>query len=129
MTERRTVPPETGQDIRDEMGGILEFLAGEDPAFQASSRVAFVRNPWQADMESGIATALQAVVERLTGGPAQTMTQTGWADSALLGDAGIPTIIYGPSGEGAHAASEWVDCESLVVCAQVYAGVMEQFCS
>jgi len=57
------------------------------------------------------------------------MTQTGWLDSALLGDAGIPTIVFGPSGEGAHAESEWVDCESLGICAQVYADVMEQFCS
>jgi len=65
----------------------------------------------------------------VTDRPAQTMTQTGWADSALLGDAGIPTIIFGPSGEGAHAESEWVDCEALGICAQVYADVMEQFCS
>ena len=127
--ERRTVPPESGQDVANEMGGILEHLAAEDPSFQASSRVTFVRNPWQANLDSGIAAALRSVVERVTGVPAQTMTQTGWLDSALLGDAGIPTIVFGPSGEGAHAESEWVDCESLGVCAQVYADVMEQFCS
>ena len=47
--ERRTVPPESGQDVAIEMGGILEHLAADDPSFQASSRVTFVRNPWQAD--------------------------------------------------------------------------------
>lgn len=32
------------------------------------------------------------------------------------------------SGEGAHAAVEWVDVDSLGVCAQAYADVMERFC-
>ena len=36
-----------------------------------------------------------------------------WADSALLCAAGIPTVLYGPSGGGAHAAQEWVDLDSV----------------
>jgi acetylornithine deacetylase len=34
-------------------------------------------------------------------------------DSALFGAAGIPTVIYGPAGAGAHSAEEWVDTASL----------------
>ena len=126
--ERRTVPPETGQGVRNEFGGILDHLAA-DPAFKASGRVAFVRNPWQADLQSGVALTLGDVVAQRTGAPAQMKTETGWLDSALLGDAGIPTIVFGPRGEGRHAETEWVDCESLAVCAQVYADCMEHFCS
>ena len=103
-------------------------LAAQDPTFHASSRVTFVRNPWQADLTSGIAAALRGAVERVTGRPAQTVTQTAWLDAALLADGGIPTIVFGPSGEGLHAESEWVDLESLGICAQVYADLMEQFC-
>ena len=44
-----------------------------------------------------------------------------WTDGALFGAAGIPTVIFGPRGAGAHAAEEWVEVESLVRCAAVYA--------
>jgi len=36
-----------------------------------------------------------------------------WADSGLIAAAGIPTVLYGPIGEGAHADVEWVDLDSL----------------
>jgi acetylornithine deacetylase len=37
-----------------------------------------------------------------------------WADSALAGDMGIPSILFGPCGHGAHAADEWVSLKSLI---------------
>jgi acetylornithine deacetylase len=36
-----------------------------------------------------------------------------WADSALLAEAGIPTVLFGPAGGGAHADDEWVDLASV----------------
>jgi acetylornithine deacetylase len=127
--ERRTVPPETDQDVANEMGGILERLSRSDPTFQASSKITFVRNPWQAPMGSEIVALVNEAAQAATGQPTETMTQTGWLDSALLGDAGIPTIVFGPGGEGAHAAVEWVDIQSLGVCTQVYADVIAKFCA
>ena len=35
--------------------------------------------------------------------------------------AGIPTAIYGPSGEGAHAAVEYVELARVFRCAEVLA--------
>ena len=52
-----------------------------------------------------------------------------WADSALLAEAGIPTVLYGPRGEGAHAAVEWVELESLERCADLYTTVAADFCA
>ena len=37
-----------------------------------------------------------------------------WSDMALFGHAGIPSILYGPVGHGAHAVDEWVSLKSLV---------------
>jgi acetylornithine deacetylase len=39
-----------------------------------------------------------------------------WADSALAAKAGIPSILFGPAGHGAHAIDEWVSKESLLNC-------------
>ena len=36
-----------------------------------------------------------------------------WTDAALIAEAGIPTVLFGPVGAGAHAAEEWVDLASL----------------
>jgi acetylornithine deacetylase/succinyl-diaminopimelate desuccinylase-like protein len=37
-----------------------------------------------------------------------------WADSALAGAMGIPSILFGPIGHGAHAIDEWVSLKSLL---------------
>jgi acetylornithine deacetylase len=44
----------------------------------------------------------------------QLAGESGWLDSALLAEAGIPVVIFGPAGEGAHAAVEYVDIASVV---------------
>ena len=51
-----------------------------------------------------------------------------WADSALLHEAGIPTVLFGPRGEGAHAVVEWVDVSSLERCLDVYVAVAAELC-
>ena len=52
-----------------------------------------------------------------------------WADSALLAAAGIPTVLFGPRGEGAHAEVEWVDVASLERCVEIYVGVAAELCA
>ena len=52
-----------------------------------------------------------------------------WADSALLASAGIPTVLFGPRGEGAHAEVEWVDVASLEQCVEIYVAVASELCS
>jgi len=49
-------------------------------------------------------------------------------DSALLSSAGIPTVIFGPRGEGAHSAVEWVDLNDLDQCRKIYVDTAREFC-
>jgi len=49
-------------------------------------------------------------------------------DPAILKDAGIPTAVFGPSGEGAHSAYEAVDFASVVSAAKVLACAAALFC-
>jgi acetylornithine deacetylase/succinyl-diaminopimelate desuccinylase-like protein len=37
-----------------------------------------------------------------------------WTDAALAGKAGIPSVLFGPIGHGAHAVDEWVSLNSLL---------------
>jgi acetylornithine deacetylase len=50
-------------------------------------------------------------------------------DSALLSAAGIPTVIFGPGGEGAHAVVEWSNLEHVERCAEILAAVAREFCA
>jgi acetylornithine deacetylase len=50
-------------------------------------------------------------------------------DMALSNAMGIPTVAFGPSGEGAHADVEWVDLASLETCVQVYLRAAELLCA
>ena len=38
-----------------------------------------------------------------------------WTDAAVLGDAGDPVGIFGPTGAGLHSLEEWVDAQSVTV--------------
>ncbi|MEP7198370.1 MAG: ArgE/DapE family deacylase, partial [Chloroflexota bacterium] len=115
--ERRTVPSESEQQIANEIGDIFQRVIQSDHDFAATSRVTFVRNPWQADTQSDIVQMVSQSAARVTGRAAENATFTFWLDAALLGDAGIPCVVFGPTGAGAHAMEEWVDVDSLGVCA------------
>jgi acetylornithine deacetylase len=51
-----------------------------------------------------------------------------WADSAIFAAAGIPTVIYGPGGAGAHAAVEYVELDQLDRVAATLIEVTRTFC-
>ena len=51
-----------------------------------------------------------------------------WTDAALVAASGVPTVVFGPHGEGAHAAVEWVDLASVERCVEVLLAVADDFC-
>jgi len=54
---------------------------------------------------------------------------SGWGDSGLFAEAGIDVILYGPSGDGAHAREEWVELQSVSEVAAVLCRTAQKFCS
>jgi len=51
-----------------------------------------------------------------------------WADAAFIAAAGIPTVMFGPGGEGAHAIEEWVSLTDTEKVARILVGVAERVC-
>jgi acetylornithine deacetylase len=107
--ERRTLPGETDAEIAAEVAALA---VGVD----ATTRLVFSRPPLEADPAGELAHAVAVAV-----GGAAFEGVPFWTDGALFAAAGIPTVIYGPRGAGAHAADEWVEVESLARCAAAYA--------
>jgi acetylornithine deacetylase len=127
--ERRTIPGETADLVENQIGGIVEGLAANDPDFKATVTRGLVRDPFQIDINEPIVQAVTRHATAITGREPTIVGETGWMDSALLDAAGIPTVIFGPDGEGAHAAVEWVDLDHIEQCRQVYLAVAREFCA
>jgi acetylornithine deacetylase len=127
--ERRTVPGETQEQVEAEIAAILAAAARQDSAFCAEQRTLLVREPFNADMDESIVQVAKQELERVRGDSPPVSGAFGWMDSALLSAAGIPTVIFGPDGEGAHADEEWVDLTSALATAHALSGIVRTFCA
>jgi len=127
--ERRTIPGETREKVESEIRQVLNRAAVSDPAFKASMRTTLVREPFEVSEDEPIVKLVRQQANNILGSERTTIGQTGWMDSALLSTAGIPTVIFGPGGEGAHAVVEWSDLEQLERCADVLIATIEEFCA
>jgi acetylornithine deacetylase len=58
----------------------------------------------------------------------ETVGHTAWMDAAFTQAAGIPTVVFGPDGGGAHEVEEWVDLASVEACARTLLGTAAEFC-
>jgi acetylornithine deacetylase/succinyl-diaminopimelate desuccinylase-like protein len=115
--ERRTVPGETPALVEEQVRQVLDGDDGE-------VRTTFVREPFEVSEDEPVVE----MVRRHAGEP-EVVGAPFWADSAVFAAAGIPTVLFGPKGEGAHAEVEWVDLASLERCKDIYLTVAREFCA
>jgi acetylornithine deacetylase len=127
--ERRTLPGETAGQIEAEVVGLLERCRQADPDFAASHRIVLVRDPFEIGADDDfVALARQAAGEVLPE-PARIGGASYWADAAFIAAAGIPTVLFGPGGEGAHAIEEWVSLADTEAVARVLIDLARRFCA
>jgi acetylornithine deacetylase len=115
--ERRTLPGETAADIEAEVAALI----GDADASQSTL---LVREPFAIDPEAEIVS----LVRSAAGGSPVTGASY-WADAALIAAAGIPTVMYGPGGEGAHAQTEWVSVSDTERVARTLVEVAARLCA
>jgi acetylornithine deacetylase len=63
------------------------------------------------------------------GAPPRVAGAPYWADAAFIAAAGIPTVMFGPGGEGAHAIEEWVSLDDTVAVTRVLVEAARSLCS
>ena len=128
QVERRTVPGETPVLVESQLRSMIEGIASEDPGLRVAVRTTFSRPPFEVDEDEPIVEAVRRHAAAALGREPEVVGHSAWMDSAILAAAGIPTVVFGPGGEGAHAAVEWVDLESVERCAEVYLAVAADLC-
>ena len=129
QAERRTLPGETVEQVERELGEIVERAGADDPAFTAEARVLASRNPFEVEEAEPVVQTVRRHAAAALGMEPELVGVPFWADAALLADAGIPTVLFGPSGEGAHAEVEWVDVADLERCVEIYLAVASELCA
>ena len=127
--ERRTIPGETAQHVEAELATILARIAASDPTFQAKVTTGMVRDPFEISFEQPIVQTVLRQATRILGHEIAESGAFGWMDSAILSAAGIPTVIFGPGGKGAHAIVEWSDIIQVERCTEILAATAEDFCA
>lgn len=114
QVERRMLPGETAEQALREIEDVIR-TAGEE----ARVTCAFSRTPLPPEPSSRVARAARAGIRKATGADAVEAGVGYWMDAAVFAAAGIPAVDFGPRGEGAHEAVEWVSLDSVVECAHV----------
>ncbi len=111
--ERRTIPGESPEQVKREIEDACERVGRVTPNFDATVRVTFSQPPSDVSTDAPIARALgHALIA--CGEMPRFEGMTAWTDAALLNDAGIPAICFGPGTIGvAHAAEEWVAVDEI----------------
>ena len=88
-----------------------------------------VRPPFAVDPDADVVQVVSRAAETVTGRAAAIYGETYWMDAALTQAAGIPTVVFGPGGAGAHAVEEWVDLASVDACSDSLVEAARNLCS
>lgn len=113
--EWRTLPE--GADVERELGEAINRSG-----ISGDLRLLFKGDPFEAADDDGFVRLVRHLAQ------AETVGVPYWADSAHLAAAGIPTVLFGPSGAGAHASVEWVDLPSIERTRDVLVAVARNYC-
>jgi len=126
--ERRTIIGEDTEVALREVEEILSTIRSEDPEFKGSAKLMFCRGPYETPLDHDLPQILKKLLTRRNY-PAQLEGGTFWCDAAILGAAGIPSIVFGPRGGGIHGLEEYIRVEDVLTCRDVLVDLIHVFCA
>jgi len=125
--ERRTVAGEDAALVMREMESILRALKREDEEFDGRARLIASRAPYALSPSHALPSMLLTLA-RAHGADARIGGMSFWTDAAILGEAGIPSVLFGPGGAGLHSVEEYVELADVEACAAVLHTLARKYC-
>ncbi len=111
--ERRTIPGESAAEALSEIELLCEGIRTRRQNFEAHISLGASQPPSDVRVDAPIVTALETACIR-EGHRAPIEGLSAWTDAALLNQAGIPSICFGPGDISlAHSAEEFVEVREI----------------
>ncbi|KAK6075182.1 diaminopropionate ammonia-lyase [Seiridium cupressi] len=127
--EFRTVPGQESKVIQADLITMLETLRSQTPDFKYQEPKLLLERPaFRLLPEHPFFEAAKSAAEEALKQIAIPVGLGFWCDAALLNQAGIPAVIFGPEGEGLHGKEEWVDAESIRKTTRMLDLLITDFC-
>jgi len=126
--ERRTLPGEDLDEPILEVTRIIESLVREDEEFAASVDLIFARRAYQLRADHALVRAMRDAAA-LAGANDEPVGVSFWADSAVLGEAGIASVLFGPGGAGLHGIEEYVRLDDVLACEDALTKLARALCA
>ena len=124
----RTIVGEPPERALEECEAVLASLRAEDAEFEASARRMFERPAYETPPGHELPERLQRALAGI-GREARREGVTFWTDAAILGHAGIPSLVFGPGGEGLHGLVEHVRIDEVLACRDALVALARGFCA
>jgi acetylornithine deacetylase len=125
--ERRTLPGEESAIGLTEVSQICADLRADDSHLRVQVKQLFSRPAYEIPRNHELPQTLAAVIAAAAGQSVVTGA-TFWTDAAILGGAGIPSVLYGPGGAGLHSIDEYVNLDDVLTCRDALAELAFRFC-
>jgi acetylornithine deacetylase len=94
----------------------------------AAQRTLLVREPFETDAGAPVVVGVREAAAEVLGARPSIGGASYWTDAAFIAAAGIPTALFGPDGEGAHANEEWVSLAATDAVARTLVATAERIC-
>jgi acetylornithine deacetylase len=129
MLERRTIPGVArSTDFIQEVELACERIRERRPTFAAELRMVVTQSPSDVSVDAPIVRELKHAMEE-NGEGARIEGMSAWTDAALLNDAGIPAVCFGPGDISlAHAAEEYIALDEIDRAATVLGSLAKRWC-
>jgi acetylornithine deacetylase len=126
--ERRTIPGERPEDALEEVRRAGAAIRGRRPTFAADARLLVTQGPSDVAIDAPLVRGLAAAIDAC-GEASRIEGMSAWTDAALLNDAGIPAVCFGPGDISlAHAAEEYIPLDEIDRAAAILTGFARSWC-
>ncbi|KAJ5671625.1 hypothetical protein N7507_000752 [Penicillium longicatenatum] len=128
--EFRTIPAQSEASILEDVRGLLRKVSEGKPQFQYNEpRITMSRPTTKLSRDHSLVQMAVTCATPIFGRTPSVGTVPFWCDAALLAEVGIPSIVFGPAGEGLHSKEEWVKVKSLAQMEEIFINLARDFCS